>query len=331
MRRPAIVIVTYKRQGLLQGLFDSICELTVAPWRIVVVDNENSEKTAALVAAFAERVRDLWGDTTDDPDAAGGTTRVVYHPMSENTGGSGGFSEGVRVAYDLGAEWFWVMDDDVAVEPEGLARLAKWCNKSDAIQGQRHDTDGGHFYWQWHFSVPFAIYDPFGKSDFPEGKDWRYCNAMCFEGGFFSRRIPQQVGLPDPRFFIYFDDALYGYLASKVCRPIYVRDYVLTRMREVPNAQVGSVRQLNSTSDMTRFHITRNRGYIARYEMEYGDFNPVAYGLGTVLTFAKEMVRLAVVDRGHFGASMRQLGAGWRESRRILHDPSWKPMPPLGK
>ena len=53
----AIVIVTFKRQELLGRLFDSIAELTVAPWRVVVVDNENSPKTARMVADFSAR---LW-------------------------------------------------------------------------------------------------------------------------------------------------------------------------------------------------------------------------------------------------------------------------------
>ena len=126
MRRPAIVIVTFKRQDLLAGLLDSILELTVAPWRVVVVDNENSPRTAEMVHAFGERADERWGTTGDDPDAEGGVSRVVYDPMETNTGGSGGFSEGVRRAFELGAEWFWVMDDDVAVEPQGLEVLARW-------------------------------------------------------------------------------------------------------------------------------------------------------------------------------------------------------------
>ena len=56
----------------------------------------------------------------------GGTSRVVYAPQTDNLGGAGGFSVGVKVAYDLGAEWFWVMDDDVAVLPDGIEKLAKW-------------------------------------------------------------------------------------------------------------------------------------------------------------------------------------------------------------
>ena len=42
MENVVIVVVTFKRQELLRKLFDSYLQSTVAPWRIVVVDNENS-------------------------------------------------------------------------------------------------------------------------------------------------------------------------------------------------------------------------------------------------------------------------------------------------
>ena len=49
MEKVAIVVVTFKRQELLRKLFDSILESTVAPWRLVVVDNENSQLTNEIV------------------------------------------------------------------------------------------------------------------------------------------------------------------------------------------------------------------------------------------------------------------------------------------
>lgn len=330
MRRLAIVIVTYKRQGLLAELFDSILELTTAPWRVVVVDNENSGETARLVAGFAERLDAQWPPADDDPDAEGGPSRVVYDPMEENTGGSGGFSEGVRRAFELGAEWFWVMDDDVAVLPDGLETLERWSGEADAIMGQRRDFDDGHFFWQHRFWPRLAIYNPLSRDGWRPGERYKLCNALCFEGGFFSREVVDQIGLPDARFFIYLDDALYGYLASKVTPVYYVPDYVLSRRREVANQAVGSVRQLNSTSDMTRYYITRNRGYLARYFMLHGDYSAPGFALGTFLTFAKELVRLLIVDRSHLKSGMARLVAGHRDARRILHDPGWEPMPPLG-
>ena len=330
MRRPAIVIVTYKRQELLAQLFDSISELTVPAWRVVVVDNENSPKTAQMVRDFATRLDAAWGSTEGDPDAEGGTSRVVYDAMEENTGGAGGFSEGVRRAYELGAEWLWVMDDDVAVEPDALETLDRWVGEADAIMGQRRDFDGGHFFWQHRFWTSLAIYNPFSRDSWRPGERYKEANALCFEGSFFSRRLVSKIGLPDPRFFIYLDDACYGYVASKAGKVIYVPDYVLSRRREVANKEIGNIRQLNSTSDMTRYYITRNRAYLARYYKLYGDYNPVGYAVGTLANFSKELIRIMLVDREHLRSGWSRLWAGWRESRRILHDPTWEPMPPLG-
>ena len=329
MRRAAIVIVTYRRQGLLAELLDSVLGLTVAPWRVVVVDNENSAETARIVADFAARSDALWGVCEDDPDATGGTSRAVYVGMETNTGGSGGFSEGVRRAFDLGAEWFWVMDDDVAVEPDGLETLARWSEEAEAVMGQRRDFDGGHFFWQHRFWPRLAIYNPLSRDAWRPGERYKLANALCFEGGFFSRGVVEKIGLPDARFFIYLDDALYGYLASKVCDVYYVPDYVLSRRREVANKGIGSVRQLNSTSDMTRYYITRNRGYLARYFMLYGDYSAPGFALGTLLTFAKEVIRLVMVDRGSLRSGMARLVAGQRDARKILRDPAWEPMEPL--
>ena len=142
----ALIVTTYKRQQLLETLFDSILALEQAPWRIVIVDNEQSDQTADMVAAFAGKVTGQWGTTV--ADQSGNEERVVYAPQTENLGGAGGFSAGVAKAYELGAAWFWVMDDDVAVLPDAIAKLSKWTDKHEVIQGSRFDYDGGPFYWQ---------------------------------------------------------------------------------------------------------------------------------------------------------------------------------------
>lgn len=124
-------MVTYKRQQLLATLFESIEKLTVAPWRIIVVDNEHSDKTHGMVEEFSAKLTAQWGTTV--ADLSGNENRVVYAPQTDNLGGAGGFSAGVKKAYELGAEWFWVMDDDVAV-PEGIERLADGPIGFDVIQ-----------------------------------------------------------------------------------------------------------------------------------------------------------------------------------------------------
>ena len=318
----AIVVVTYKRQQLLAALLGSYLELTVAPWRVVIVDNENSPVTGRVVNAAREEVA---AGNTRVPWPEGADT-FVYAPQLENTGGSGGFSAGVRIAYELGADWFWLMDDDVEVVPDALAQLAKWMPDHGVVQGSRLDYDGGPFYWQYRFIAPMAIYNPVATAKFDES-GFKETNTACFEGGLFSREVVEQIGFPDDRFFIYWDDCIYGYLASKVTDSAVVSDVVLRRTREVRNWEVTGVRQLNSSSDMTRYYIMRNRGYMARYLQLHGDYNPVAYGAGTAASFAKEFIRLAAVDRDSLATGSKRLIAGWKESRKLLHDPTWRPMP----
>ena len=103
----------------------------------------------------------------------------------------------------------------------------------------------------------------------------------------------------------------------------------MRRTREIGNWDIAGVRQLNSTSDMNRYHIMRNRGYMARYFMTYGDFRPLVFGLGTVLTAAKEVIRLVMVDREHLKTGLVQIAKGWWDSRKLMHDPTWKLMPSL--
>lgn len=130
------------------------------------------------------------------------------------------------------------MDDDVLVIPEGIERLAKWTDRYDVIQGSRLDFDGGAFFWQYQLILSLGIPNPVAKWDLgPEG--YRAMNQLCFEGGMFSRRVVDKIGLPDARFFIYGDDACYGYVASQHFPAAVVADVVLKRARAVSNWDIA--------------------------------------------------------------------------------------------
>lgn len=299
----------------------SLLMSTEAPWRVFVVDNENSPETRDIVSTYSQIVSE---GITATPWPEGGSA-FEYIPMGENTGGAGGFAEGVRQAYRSGAEWFWLMDDDVEVLPEGLGSLRKWTDDFDVIQGSRLDFDGGAFYWQYDFIVPFGVYNPFASSK-PTGHGYRKTNTACFEGCLFNRKIVDAIGPPDARFFIYWDDCVYGYLASKHGNSAVVDDFVLKRARNIDNLGIGNVRQLNRSSDMTRYHVMRNRGHMAHYLRLEGDYNPVAFGIGTLSCVAKEVIRIIALDRDGFASGVSALWRGWREGRRIMANQSWQPV-----
>lgn len=140
-----IAVVTYNRSGLLTRLLESIVVMDPKPGHVVIVDNASTDDTTELVESY----RDKLG------------TELVYQRLDTNTGGSGGFSEGMRIAYELGSEWIWVMDDDVEVIPDGLARMGRWSSRFKSIQGRRYDFDGSAFYWQYRIAERMGIPIPF--------------------------------------------------------------------------------------------------------------------------------------------------------------------------
>ncbi len=99
MKNLFAVVVTYNRADFLQNLLESFSRLATRPDRIVVVDNASSDHTAEVVARAV---------------AAGGLP-IQLRRLSSNIGGAGGFSRGGRACPRCGAEWLWLMDDDVEV------------------------------------------------------------------------------------------------------------------------------------------------------------------------------------------------------------------------
>ncbi|WP_370514971.1 glycosyltransferase [Glutamicibacter sp. JC586] len=305
----AIVIVTYNRSHLLDGLLASINTMVPAPGHVVIVDNDSADDTHEVVAKYREVL----------------APEVIYEKLPTNTGGSGGFHHGVKKAYELGVSWIWMMDDDVEVIPDALGRLGKWASRFKVIQGRRYDYDGSEFYWQYRISDRLAIPIPFAPSDF-DITGYREMNSGCFEGMFIHRDVVRHIGLPDPRFFIYWDDQLYGWLASRITTAVIVNEFVLKRTRDIQQLDLG-IRHFNASSNGYRYYIMRNRAILKQYYRAHGLLHPVHFGLGTALTFAKEILRLVLVERTVRGTS--NLFRGLRDGRKIEVDKAWKPMAPL--
>lgn len=311
----AIVITTFDRRDLLRGLLKSIRDLTIKPAAVFLCDNENSPKTREIAEEFG----------VDH-----------YVAMADNTGGAGGFSRGIEEAYRAGHEWLWIMDDDVAVLPYALEKMGVWMQKTEddlrngkpiadtvgVYQGLKYNWDGSFFYWQYHFWNKLGIPNPVAPSAFAKDETSREMNTMCFEGGLVNREVVKQIGLPDARFFIYWDDTLYGYLASKKTQMRIMTDYIMRRTREIPNIKIGSVRKLNSTGNLSRYHIMRNRGHMAHYLRENGDYNPFVFQFGTFLTFCKECIRLFVSNEGKTGFD--NITRGMSDGRKIRRNKHWR-------
>jgi len=303
------VVVTYNRADFLRNLLDSFARLETAPTRILVVDNASSDHTPDVVAQAV---------------AAGGPP-IQYERLDRNVGGAGGFSRGVELALESGAEWLWLMDDDVEVLPGAVEALEKFTPEYSCMIGRRYDANGKPFFWQHHFVEALGIFLPVSRDVFRHS-DVFPTNVGNFEGMLINASVARNIGLPDPRFFITWDDLIYGWLAAQQTPVVYVNAFVIKKVRAQRQVDLG-LRHLNDSSDLSRRYVMRNRGHVAHYLRAHGKFNPAGFAAGTALTFLKELVRLVLVERTVKGAGA--LWRGWRESRTILADAGWKPMPPL--
>jgi GT2 family glycosyltransferase len=63
-------------------------------------------------------------------------------------------------------------------------------------------------------------------------------NIGCFEGMLIHRAIVEQIGFPDPRFFVAGDDVVYGYLASRVTEVVYANVPALIKL--LPRKSISS-------------------------------------------------------------------------------------------
>jgi rhamnopyranosyl-N-acetylglucosaminyl-diphospho-decaprenol beta-1,3/1,4-galactofuranosyltransferase len=100
-------VVTFNRREDLLRCLESLDAQEHAPARIVIVDNASTDGTPEALRAAGWLVRD----------------DVSYRRLERNTGGAGGFSEAVGIARATGAQWLWLMDDDVEPSADALAQL----------------------------------------------------------------------------------------------------------------------------------------------------------------------------------------------------------------
>lgn len=304
-----LVITTFNRSGYLKRLLDSVAALDPAPDAVIVVDNASTDGTAELVSAASRRF----------------PIPLLYHRMPENLGGAGGFATGMSKALANGADWLWLMDDDVVAHPDALASFGPWMDEYSCIHGRRYDDQGQPFFWQHHFNAFLGVHLPVRGNVFADS-DIFSTNVGCFEGMLVAADVVRETGLPDARFFLNGDDTTYGWLISRRHRIAYLNRFVLSKTR--PQKQIDlRIRHLNDSSDLGRYCAMRNRGHLGQYLRHEDAFNSVGFALGTALTAAKEVFRLLAVE--HTVHGLASLWRGWRDSRRILTDSSWEPMPSL--
>ena len=101
------VVVTYNRKELLIECLNAIMAQTYSVSSIVLIDNASTDGT---YEALSEK-----GYINNE--------KIRYIKMKENTGGSGGFFEGLKRIKEQQYDWVWIMDDDTIPTSNCLEKL----------------------------------------------------------------------------------------------------------------------------------------------------------------------------------------------------------------
>ena len=213
----AIVVVTYNRADMLRGLLDGLTKLDQPADAVIVVNNASTDHTSQVLA-----------------EAITPNLQVIDSP--ENLGGAGGFHLGTKAAVTQGWDRLYLIDDDVVPAHDCLEVLL--AQDEDCLFSVREDRNGNLIELaalKFDLRNPLAIKPKTSSvmDTYPtrEAMPERVpVENVAFEGFMIRRTVLEEIGLPDPSYFIFYDDVDLAIRARRAGRTIWaVRDAVLVR------------------------------------------------------------------------------------------------------
>ena len=191
--RICAVVVTFNRKALLEECLTELLNQTRRLDEIIVIDNASTDGTDKLMKAkFVD---------------------ITYVKLPENIGGSGGFYEGMKLAYEKGHDWIWVMDDDAIPKADALQRL--W-DCPMRLEDKVYALASAVLNWdETIFPAHRRLFDAKTMNETIIGadkymQDYFEMDTASFVGFLLSRKAIDEVGLPLKEMFIYFDDTEYS-------------------------------------------------------------------------------------------------------------------------
>lgn len=205
----AAVVVTHNRKDLLGECLAALLRQTRLPDRIYVVDNASTDGTTEWLRS----------------QAALANNRMVLIRLERNTGGAGGFHEGMRRAVGERMDWLWVMDDDACPDDDALqALLVSEPDKRHIYGSVAINTDRGGEELCW----PAGTAGQGNAFTRKELEPLQAAHNIPFLGLFIHSDLIRTIGLPDKEYFILGDDTEYIERARAHGSNLYlVRDSVV--------------------------------------------------------------------------------------------------------
>ena len=211
MEKVVVVTVTFNSSDFLEKCIDSLLKQTYPIYKIIVIDNHSDE-------VYAKRNSLLKSDSVE----------IIY--LETNTGGAGGFENGMRNALKYTPDWIWLMDDDACPNEDCLEKLLLKSNYPNigclcpAIYGRELCS----FQTYHHKKIDWFFRE---KPVFPEYDQFPDCfeiDSNAFVGPLVKASIIEKIGIADGELFIYGDDTEYTFRISREYKVIVVKNAIIT-------------------------------------------------------------------------------------------------------
>jgi rhamnopyranosyl-N-acetylglucosaminyl-diphospho-decaprenol beta-1,3/1,4-galactofuranosyltransferase len=258
---------------------------------VLVVDNASTDGTGEWLASY-------------DGDRVHGRT------LDDNTGGAGGFHEGLRWAVERGADLVWLMDDDGLPEADCLTRLLGRAEGLDfwgPVVVDEQDPERLVF----PIRIPGSAHVVHSMADVRGAAEDGLIRGIVipFNGVLVTRELVERIGLPRAEFFIWGDDHEYRLRAERA--GARVATVVDARVRHPSVGALGTPMAFGRTtyndtpSDLKHYCMARNNLVNLR---EYG-------GTLHALAFVVKTLWFYTFTRRDPGRVRLSVGA-WRDALR---------------
>ena len=169
MNRIACVVVTYNRLNLLKKCIEALNRQTYKDFDLIIVNNGSTDGT------------EEWLNSIKNIDIL----------SQSNTGGSGGFHNGIQYAYNKGYDYFWIMDDDGVPEQNCLEKLVTVAESGFHYVAPMLYTNDKRSHWPYLLNINRKILSHGGGP---------------FNAILLSKVLIECVGLPNKHYFIWGDE-----------------------------------------------------------------------------------------------------------------------------
>jgi GT2 family glycosyltransferase len=212
------VVATFNRAAVLSDTLTAIEAQTRPPDEILVVDNASTDDTLAML-------------TREHP-------QVVSMQLAENGGASGGLAAGFARAFDSGADFVWVGDDDTTPAPDALRTMLAAAERVPVLELGVLALSGGTLRHGFVRHLPAAALPSYGCGSTDEGS-LHAADFVIYDGGLVTRRAYEMAGTPRADFFHDFGDLEYSMRVGEHGLRLVVLDAAITNRQNLGSGGGG--------------------------------------------------------------------------------------------